>query len=235
MKLELHDTQTKLAAALKATEQAQDCAADFKARFEAAQQELKAVKAELQRCGVESGDLKVETALKARELEKLNCVTLGFQGEIDRLTKETRDQSQLIAKLTEELRRAEKLKERTEEDRDVWVEKFNKSVHDLEVLQRAKDHSDRHVAILVKEKDRIITKKPEPSAVLSSKHSYYEATENSFVTDRPESSWSDVEILRLKQQLKDLTSSLSVSKQESERLKKENWNLLNRLRNVRTK
>lgn len=235
LKAELSDANSKIQSVAQELRDSQACAAEFKAKFEATSARLLEVRKDLQRTGVEVGDLRVDTASKARDLEKINSVALSFQEEIDRLTKETREKTKLLGKLTEELRRAEMLREKTEEDRDCWVEKFNKSVHDFEVLQKAKDHSDRHISILVKEKDRIITKRTDPSPVLSSKHHSYQENDETFTANKPEASWTEVEILRLKAQLKDLSGSLSASKQENERLKKENWNLMNRLRNARHK
>mmetsp|Transcript_26380 Transcript_26380/g.47361 ORF Transcript_26380/g.47361 Transcript_26380/m.47361 type:complete len:274 (+) Transcript_26380:1670-2491(+) len=235
LKGELRALNDKYQDTLRELSQAKASAADFKHKYEEALNQLQEARRDLEKTGAESGELLVESATKTRELQKLNTEALGFQEEIDKLSRESRDKTKLLTKLTDELRRSETLRERTEEDRDCWIEKYNKSVHDFEVLQKAKDHSDRHISILVKEKDRIITKRSDPSPILSAKHAIYEEAENSFTSTKTESSWSEVEILRLKSQLKELSSSLSASKQENERLKKENWNLVNRVRNARSK
>lgn len=48
---------------------------------------------------------------------------------------------------------------------------------------------------------------------------------------KPNNSWGNVEVMRLKNLLEEERKHLKVKEEQLEKLQKENWNLLNRLRN----
>lgn len=155
-----------------------------------------------------------------------------MQRLVDDLRKEGDSARGLIAKLQREVSDGDHARSLIEKDRDGWKLQFERKSHEVEILQRSKDHCDKHIAILVKEKDRLMGKKPEVSPVLAVQYAAYEG-ERPITAPSASNGYQETEILRLRKAATDLKTSLACKESEIAKLQKENWALLTRLRNAR--
>lgn len=157
-------------------------------------------------------------------LNELRNTVASLQNSLDISNSQVAIQSSLIEKLKEEVSSGESLRDNVEKIREQCLEEYNRKQKELDLAQRANEHSRKHINILVKEKDRLLSKgelshsgKPETQILLSP------------VTSS--NSWNQVEVLRLKNIVQQLQQHSNDQQKDVEKLKKENWNLLNRLRN----
>ena len=155
-----------------------------------------------------------------------------MQRLVDELGKEGECAKGMIGRLQREVSDGDHARSLIEKDRDSWKLQFERKSHEVEILQRSKDHCDKHIAILVKEKDRLMGKKPEVSPVLAVQYAAYEG-ERPITAPSASNSYQETEILRFRKVIADLKASLASKETEIAKLQKENWAFLTRLRNAR--
>jgi hypothetical protein len=85
---------------------------------------------------------------------------------------------------------------------------LQKKDREIELVTKSRENTEKHVAFLVKEKDRLLTRAEraeqnapgKPSTTLSTKHRYNEYVENirpkAADTDPPGESWTEVQMLQ---------------------------------------
>jgi len=155
-----------------------------------------------------------------------------MQRLVDDLKKEGESARGMVARLQREVSDGDHARSLIEKDRDGWKLQFERKSHEVEILQRSKEHCDKHIAILVKEKDRLMGKKPEVSPVLAVQYAAYEG-ERPITAPSLSNGYQETEILRLRKTATDLKTTLACKDSEIAKLQKENWALLTRLRNAR--
>lgn len=163
---------------------------------------------------------------KEQQSSSLQSQMLQMQKRIDQLQSALSEKDCLVSSLKNEIQEGEKHRELLEDQKEKWLAEAQKLEHSLQVMTRAKEHSDKHMAILVKEKDRLLCKKDEPSVVTKE----YQPLQPQLPV-KTKNSWAEVEVLRLKKLLEQTNYQVSQKDQTIQKLQKENWNLLNRLRN----
>jgi chromosome segregation ATPase len=126
--------------------------------------------------------------------------------------------------LRNEIKHGEAVRNRLEIERDRFRADFEKKCSDFEILSKSKDHCERHIAILLKDKDRLVNKSDAKPALVSKIYENIQPEEK--IT-----TWGQVENLRLKSLLDQEKKDSEAKSAQIEKLQKENWNLINRLRN----
>lgn len=170
------------------------------------------------------GQLQNNECESENALNELRNTVVSLQNSLDISNSQVNIQSSLIDKLKEEVSSGESLREHVEKIKEQCLEEYNRKQKELDLAQKNNEHSRKHINLLVKEKDRLLSKgepnhlnKPETQILISP------------VTSSD--SWNQVETLRLKNIVQQLQQHSSAQQKDIEKLKKENWNLLNRLRN----
>ena len=172
-----------------------------------------------------------QLSAKSAHISSLESSLHSLQSSHDSLSRQLTSTQSLVSKLQSEIAQGDGARARVETERDGWKAQFEKKGHDLELVLRAKEHCEKHIAILVKEKDRLLGKKPEVSPVLSAQYAGYEV-ERPMTAPKPDS-FNELEVLRLRKSVSDLKAQLANKDEELEKAKKENWGLITRLRNAR--
>ncbi|OMJ68655.1 hypothetical protein SteCoe_33830 [Stentor coeruleus] len=158
-----------------------------------------------------------------KEISSLKISLSSLQKSLDDALAALQISRNLEKDFRAEIKHGDQLRQQLEVEKEDLQEALSKKIADFDTLMRAKEHCDRHIAILVKEKDRVMNKN-DPKPTQPSK--IYESVVEEKVT-----SWGQVENLRLKALLEQEQKENEAKRIQIEKLQKENWNLLNRLRN----
>jgi chromosome segregation ATPase len=167
------------------------------------------------------------------ELSQLKNNLFDLQNKLQESQNSLEISFNLEKALREEIKQGETIRAVLEQENQRLSEELNSKIHEIEVLTKSKEHSDRHIAILVKEKDRVVRKSDSQSLnVPNPCPSNFPAPSKIFEPlDSKVTSWGQVENQRLKASLEHEKKENSLKSLQIEKLEKENWNLLNRLRN----
>ena len=171
--------------------------------------------------------------LKSTRISNEQCIhdltssVSNLQAMLDKVQNAVKQSYKLEQDLRSEIRQGESLRNRLEAERDQLHADLEKKSSDFEILLKSKEHSERHIAILVKEKDRIINKGDSKPSTTSKIYQIPAAEEK--VT-----SWGQVENQRLKVLLEEEKKENIAKTEQIEKLQKENWNLINRFRNKKS-
>ncbi|CAG9320904.1 unnamed protein product [Blepharisma stoltei] len=173
-----------------------------------------------------------DTTNQSIAIEQLRSSLSSLQLKLDEISNSNTLKDKLISDLKEEIQIGDRVRAKLEQERDHWQEEHEKKCREVELITKSRDHCEKHIAILVKDKDRLLSRREEPSTVLSQKHAYYDYVESQQLPEpKPNNSWGNVENLRLKNLLDEEKKLNKEKEQQIEKLQKENWNLINRLRN----
>lgn len=173
----------------------------------------------------------VQVKERSERVAQLEDTVKSMQKLVDELKKEGESGKRMIGKLQKEVSEGDLARNLIEKDRDSWKLQFERKSHEFDILLRSKEHSDKHISILVKEKDRLLGKKPEVSPVLSTQ---YVNAEREYCMSVPQTpSYQETEILRLRKSLAELKDTVTEKENTIAKLQKENWGLINRVRNAR--
>jgi len=158
-----------------------------------------------------------------QEIQSLKTNLSSLQTQLESCSTALKNSQKLEHDLREEIKRGENLRSSLEKENIRLEEELANKIHDVQTLIKAKEHCERHISILVKDKDRAL-KKTDPKPESCSK--IFETIVENKVT-----SWGQVENQRLKALLDEEKKENESKTSKIEKLEKENWNLLNRLRN----
>lgn len=157
-------------------------------------------------------------------IEELKHNLTNFQITLDKLHQSLQHSTKLEQDLRIEVKHGDTIRNRLEVERDQLRADLEKKCADFEILTKSKEHCERHIGILVKEKDRILNKNDSKPSVTSK---IYQTP----AIEEKVTNWGQVENQRLKSLLDEEKKESDLKTAQIEKLQKENWNLINRLRN----
>eukprot|EP00743_Colponemidia_sp_Colp-15_P009423 GILK01010302.1.p1 GENE.GILK01010302.1~~GILK01010302.1.p1 ORF type:complete len:310 (-),score=63.23 GILK01010302.1:270-1166(-) len=202
---------------------------------------------------VEKCDQLTNTTTKNEELQTRMKVLMRTADELQSHLEKTQivvhKQEEDIYELQQELRRREAINMSTEEERDRLSAQLVQTQSDLATVSKHRDHKDKHIAILLKEKERLVSQmltfKAAGKLPLREKNESKPLTSGMTLAKAPSPKLLDeaeqvesqlrtllLENKRLKQGLSEETAQRNSLQQEIAGLKKENWETTTRLRNV---
>lgn len=158
-----------------------------------------------------------------QEIISLKSNLSALQSQLDSCTISLKNSQKLEQSLREEINQGELLRSELEKENIRLQQELSIKSQNIETLTKAKEHCERHISILVKEKDRVIKKTDSKPATCSK---IFETVVEEKVT-----SWGQVENQRLKSLLEQERKENEAKTCKIEKLEKEYWNLLNRVRN----
>lgn len=175
------------------------------------------------------------------EIENLKRNLAFLQEEFGKSQASLKDSLKLQEDLRAEIRSGEEFRNLIEEENIRLRHQVQEKDKAIEVLAKAKDHCERHIAVLVKEKDRLARKvdllpgkdkKVNPAKANENSLKQFESQSKVFeFSDDKSTSWGQVENQRLRVCIEQERKENQEKSAIIAKLEKENWNLLNRLRN----
>ena len=102
----------------------------------------------------------LQNTIKEHEktIETFKTNTSSLQCMLDNLQSSLQLNLKLVEDLKCEIKHGNTVRNKLEAERDGLRADYDKKCSDFEVLTKAKEHSERHIAILLKEKDRLLNK-----------------------------------------------------------------------------